>query len=160
MKKSRFTDQQIAFALQQAVEQRGGDDRVAEHLTPLGEPTVGGEDHGAAFVASVDQLKEQVAATGDDRQIADLVDDQQREPAEEPQALAQRALALGLGERGDEIGECGEVHAPASLDRLHAQRQRQVVLPVPGGPCRWTASRRSMKSSWASARTRWRSSDG
>jgi hypothetical protein len=63
--------------VEEAVEQRGGDDGVAEHLAPFGKAAVGGEDHGAALVAGVDQLKEQVPAAGDDGEVADLVDDQQ-----------------------------------------------------------------------------------
>jgi hypothetical protein len=62
--------------VQQAVEQRGCNDRIAEDLAPFGEAAVGGEDHGAPFVAGVDELEEEIAAAGDDRQIADLVDDQ------------------------------------------------------------------------------------
>src|SRR6056297_1526329 len=44
--------------VQQAVEQRGGDDGIAEDLAPFGEAAVGGEDHGAPFVASVDELED------------------------------------------------------------------------------------------------------
>lgn len=51
--------------VEEAVEQLGGDDGVAEHLAPFGKAAVGGEDHGAALVAGVDQLKEQVPAAGD-----------------------------------------------------------------------------------------------
>lgn len=32
--------------VQQPVEKSGGNDGVAEHLAPLGEATIGGEDHG------------------------------------------------------------------------------------------------------------------
>ena len=39
--------------VQQAIEERGCDDGIAEDLAPLGESAVGGEDHGAAFVAGV-----------------------------------------------------------------------------------------------------------
>ena len=62
--------------VQQSVEQGRGDDGIAEHLAPLGEAAVGGEDHGAALVSGVHQLEEQVAAAGHDRQVADLVYDQ------------------------------------------------------------------------------------
>ena len=65
--------------VQQSVQQGGRDDGVAEHLAPFGEAAVGGEDHGAALVAGVDQLEEQVAAAGNDRQVTDLVDYQQSE---------------------------------------------------------------------------------
>ncbi len=39
--------------VEQPVEEGGGDDGIAEHLTPFGKAAVGGEDHGAAFVAGV-----------------------------------------------------------------------------------------------------------
>ena len=44
--------------VKQPVEQRGGDHGVAKDFAPFGKATVGGEDHGAALVASVDQLEE------------------------------------------------------------------------------------------------------
>ena len=44
--------------VQQPVQQGRGDDRIAEHLAPFGKAAVRGEDHGAAFVAGIDQLKE------------------------------------------------------------------------------------------------------
>ena len=54
-------------------------------------------------------MEEQIAAAGNDRQVADLIDDEEGEAAEEPDLLAQGALALGLGERADELTERGEV---------------------------------------------------
>jgi len=114
--------------VQQAVEECGGDDGVAEDLAPFGKAAVGGEDHGAAFVARVDQLEEQVAGTGADREIADLVDDQQRGAAEKADALAQAALAFGACQRGDDVGEREEVDAAAGADRLDAERDGEVGL--------------------------------
>ena len=35
--------------VQQPIEQRGGDDGIAEHLAPFGEATVRGEDHARLF---------------------------------------------------------------------------------------------------------------
>jgi hypothetical protein len=43
-----------------------------------------------------DELEEQIAAVGD-RQVADLIDDEQRGAAEPADTLAQLALALGPG---------------------------------------------------------------
>ena len=60
--------------MEESVEQRRGDDRVAEDVAPFGEAAVGGEDHRTLFVAGIDQLEEQVATAGDDRQVADLVE--------------------------------------------------------------------------------------
>jgi len=114
--------------VQEAVEQRGGDNGIAEDVTPLGEAAVRGQDHGAALVAGVDELEEQIAAAGDDREIADLVDDEQARPAEEADALLQASFALGTGERRDEVGESREVDALACLHGLDAESRRKVAL--------------------------------
>ena len=39
--------------VQETVQQGGRDDEVAEHLAPLGKAAIGGQDHGAALVASI-----------------------------------------------------------------------------------------------------------
>src|SRR5215831_2984252 len=95
--------------MEQTVEQRGGDDWAAEDVAPFSEAAVRGEDHRALLIAGIDQLEEQVAATGRDWQVADLVDDQQRGAAKEANAFTQAALAFGLGQLGDEVRECDEV---------------------------------------------------
>ena len=118
--------------VEQPVEQRGGDDGIAEDLAPFGEAAVGGEDHGALLVAGVDELEEQVAAAGNDRQVADLVDDQERCAAEIAQALPELPFALGGGQRGDDVGQSGEVDALAGLDRLDGERGGQVALAGAG----------------------------
>ena len=93
--------------MKEAVEQRGGDDRIAEHLAPFCKATMGGEDHGPALVARVDKLEEQVAAPLNDRQVADLVNDEERGPAQEADPLAELAFAFGLGEKSaDPIAMC------------------------------------------------------
>ena len=65
----------------ETVEQHDDDDGIAEDLAQFGEAAIGGEDHGALFVTGVDELEEQIAAAGNDRQITDLVDDQESEAA-------------------------------------------------------------------------------
>jgi hypothetical protein len=79
-----------------------------------------------------DELKDQIAATGNDRQVADLVDDQQLRPAQKPDPLAQAPLPLRLGERTDDVGQGGEVDRAAGLDRLDTERERQVRLAAAG----------------------------
>lgn len=146
--------------VQQSVEQRSGDYGIAEDLAPFGEAAIGGEDHGALFVAGVDQLEEQVGAARCDRQVTDLIDDQQRCAGKKPDLLPERAFALGFGELGDEIGQRDEVDRLAGADCLDRGRVAMWLLPVPGGPSRWTTSARSMKSRPASARMRFLSSEG
>ncbi len=82
--------------VEQAIEESGGDDVVTEDLAPLLEGAVGGEDHGAALVSGVDQLEEEVGAALRERQVTDLVDDQERVSGEETDAGLEAAFALGL----------------------------------------------------------------
>ena len=69
--------------VKQAIEKGRGHNGIAENLAPFRKAAIGGQDHGAPLIAGIDQLEEQVAAAGHDRQVADLVHDQQRRPAEE-----------------------------------------------------------------------------
>lgn len=120
--------------MQEPVEQRGGEDGIAEHVAPFGKTPVRGEDHRSSFVPRIDQLEEQVAAAGCHRQVADLVNDEQRRPTEEAYALAQSAFSLGLGELGDEIGERDEVDELSGAHRLDGQRSGEMALALPCHP--------------------------
>ena len=64
--------------MQQPVEDRRGDDRVAEHAALFGHRAVARHQHRAALVATADPLEEQVCRIGLERQVAQLVDHQQR----------------------------------------------------------------------------------
>src|SRR3546814_8558401 len=66
--------------VQQAIQDGGGDHRVAEHRAPLGDRAVRGEQDRAALVTPADQLEEQVGGVRIERQVAELVDDQQLRP--------------------------------------------------------------------------------
>ena len=79
---ARPLDLQHDGMMQKAVEERGGDDGVAEDVSPLGEAAVRGEDHGAPLITGVDELEEQIAAARNDREVADFVDNEQGEAAE------------------------------------------------------------------------------
>jgi hypothetical protein len=114
--------------VEQAIEQGGGDDLVAEDVAPFAEAAVGGEDHGAALVAGVDELEEQVGAAGGDRQVADLVDDEESIAGNEADALLELSFALGLGQGGDDVGKGAEVNALAGLDGLDAERRGEMGL--------------------------------
>ena len=59
------------------VDERSGDHGVPEDLAPLIEAAVGGDDDRAAFVAAGDEREEQIGCRALERQVADLVDDQQ-----------------------------------------------------------------------------------
>src|SRR5215471_3103964 len=69
--------------VKEPIEQRRGHHWVAKNVTPFGEAAIRGEDYGAALLARVDELEEQIAAARDDGQVSDLLDDQQRVPAQD-----------------------------------------------------------------------------
>jgi hypothetical protein len=120
--------------VQEPVEERRCDDGVAEDLAPFRKTAVGGQDHSAPLVAGIDELEEQIAAAGGDRQVADFVDDQQRAAAQEADFLAQGALAFGFGEDGEEIGERDEVDALASANGLDGECGGEVRFAGAGRP--------------------------
>lgn len=71
------TDVDAVAVVEQAVDQRGGRDLVAEDAAPLLEALVGGEDGGSGLVAPVHELEEEGGSGAGDGDVADLVDDEQ-----------------------------------------------------------------------------------
>ena len=55
----------------EAVEQRGGNDGIAEHLAPLGEAAVGGKDRRPFLLLDVDKLEEQVGVAAVDGEVSE-----------------------------------------------------------------------------------------
>jgi hypothetical protein len=80
----------------ESVDQGGGDHRVAEDLAPRFESAVAGDDDRAAFVAAGDEREEEVRGLSFEREVADLVDDQQLVALEPPELLVERVALLGL----------------------------------------------------------------
>jgi len=103
-------------------------------LSSFAEAAVGGQDQRAALVAGVDQLKEQVSAAAQQREVAHLVDDEQDIARVEANPLVELIGAVHLSERIDEVTEGDEQDALAGLDGLEAERHGQVGLAGAG----WT----------------------
>jgi len=106
--------------------------RLAERS--VDSPTVPG---GGGRCHARDELEEQVGGIGLERQIAELVDDQQLGLGEEGQALLQSPIGVRLGEGGDQGWRGHEQHRVAFADGLTASRpsaMARCVLPTPGGP--------------------------
>ena len=71
------------------------------------------------FVAGRDELVEQRRGVGVEWDVADFVDDEQRDASEAFELFAESAGVLGVGESGDPFGRGGErdaVAAPRGLD--------------------------------------------
>ncbi len=60
--------------MEQAVEDRGGEDVVAEDRAPLRHDLVGGDQQAAAFVPAGDELEKEMRAASFKGQVAELVD--------------------------------------------------------------------------------------
>src|ERR1700722_4305917 len=131
---ARTLDLDNDAVVKKPIQQGWRDEGDPKNFPPFRKTAVGGEDHGALFVPGIDELEEQMSAARNDRQVADLVDDQEHEAAEEPDLLTQAALAFGLGKYTDEVGEGGEVDAAAGFDRLNAERHAQVTFAGAGRP--------------------------
>jgi hypothetical protein len=58
----------------EAIEQRGGHLRVAEHLGPLGEVQVGRDHHARMLVELREQVEQQSASGLAEGQVSELVD--------------------------------------------------------------------------------------
>src|SRR5205085_33134 len=96
------------------------------------EAAVAGDDDRAAFVAARDQREEQVGGLALQRQVADLVDDQQPVAVQAPEFVVEAVAVLGLLEAVDPLlrgGEQGPMPGLAGLDR---QRGREVALAGAG----------------------------
>ena len=99
------------------------------------EGQVRGQDHRALLVALGDDLEEQVGLLAAERQVADLVDDQELVDVDGAvHRLLQPALALRRLQGEDQIGRGGEAHLPAALRGEVAERDRQVRLADAAGP--------------------------
>src|SRR5215470_15065 len=89
--------------VQQPVEHGGGDGGVAEGGGPVGDADIGGQDGAGFQVPVVDHLEQGGGAVGGQREVAELVDDQQAGPGEEPHDRGPAALDGGLVAFGGQV---------------------------------------------------------
>ena len=131
----------------EAVDHGRGDDGVAEDLAPAAEGLVRGHDDAGPLVAGRDQLEEQVGGFAVEGDVADLVDDEERDAPEPAQLVVEPCRR-----RGPRRGGSTHSAAVAKATRCPARQARMPsaiarwVLPVPGGPKKTTLSLASMKS--------------
>src|SRR5262245_61862025 len=70
-------DHQRVAVVQQPIEDRRGQDIVAEDGSPLRHELIRGDEQAGALVATRDQLEKEMRAAALKRQVSELVDDQQ-----------------------------------------------------------------------------------
>lgn len=102
--------------VEESVENGGGNGGVpVEDGRPLFEGLVGGQHDGAAFVASADDLEEEVGTALVDGQVTDFVEDEHGRRGVFAQLGLEVALGLGGVEGVDDIDWVGEEDADALL---------------------------------------------
>src|SRR5947207_15190478 len=104
--------------MEHAVDDRGGDHAVAEDVDPTAEALVAGQDHRPALVAAADELEEEIGAGAVDREIADLVDDEQARDGVDLEPLLHAPYRGRFSERGEQPGRRREEYAIAVLAGL------------------------------------------
>ena len=119
--------------MDEAVDHRGGDDVVAEDLAPGGEGLVGGDDQRGAFVAARDEHEHQVGGLRVERDVADLVDDQQRDALQAVELVVEAAVRVGRRPAARPIRSRwrNATRWPARQARM-PERDRQVRLAGAG----------------------------
>lgn len=88
-----------------------------------------------------------MCGVGLERQIAELVDDQQLGPRQDRQLLFQRTFLMSLGKHGDQRRGGNELGAIILPDRLAPERNRQMRFA-----CAWRPEQKGRVASGLSAR--------
>src|SRR5947207_13153945 len=110
--------------MEQAIEDRGSEDVVAEDRAPLRDELVGGDEQAPAFVPAGDELEKEMRAVSFERQVAELVDDQQLRLRVKHQAVAQLPGGFGFRQGRQQRGcACEEDWVSGFYDHA-AQRGR------------------------------------
>jgi hypothetical protein len=112
--------------MRQPVEHGCGHFGVAEHLGPVGEGEVCGDQQGGVFVELADHVEEQLAAGLAEREIAQFVDDDEviaQQVLREPTATAGGLL---LFELIDEIDQVEETPSGAGANDRRGHRDAEV----------------------------------
>jgi hypothetical protein len=110
------------------VQDRHRDGRVFEDCAPFGDPSVGGQDHGAVRVAAGDDLEQVGAGFAGHRPVAELVNDQDLWSGPESHRVLPPSLVGRAAGAGHEVGGGRVVHPVASLDGFESECDREHRL--------------------------------
>lgn len=117
-----------------AVEERGGHLGIPEDARPFAEREVRGDDDRGALIEAADEVEEQLPTGLCEGKVAELVEDQEVEAAEE---IGGAALAVGSGfgvELVDQVHDVEEPAAGAVAEAGPSDRDGKVRLPRSGAP--------------------------
>jgi hypothetical protein len=97
-------------------------------ISPQAEWLVGRDDQARAFVASADEHEHQVGGLRIERDVADLVDHEQRDSLQPGELVVEAALALGVGQECAPFGRGSERDAVAGEAGADGDRDREMPL--------------------------------
>jgi hypothetical protein len=115
--------------VREAIEERRRHFGVTEHRGPFAEAEIGGDDDAGSLVKFAEQVEQQGAARGTERQIAEFVEDDEVGVDEAARDLTGLSLGFLLFEGVDQFDgreEAGTLFA--MLDCLDAKRCGDVIL--------------------------------
>lgn len=130
------TDVQHGGAMEETIEGgRGHDGIIGKDLRPVGKGLVACEDDRLAlFIAFADGLEQETGIRFVERQITDLVDDEQLGPREVFDLAGEPVFGHALSHSSCQIDGGGEVDPMAHLGRQDAEGDGQVCLADSGRP--------------------------
>ena len=112
-----------------AVDDRRGRRRVEEDLGPARERQISRHHQAPALVAPADEAEQQVGAGLVERNVAELVQNNDVEAVELGELAGQPALLLRFDEQRDQLGRGHEPHPVVMLAAGHPQGDGQMRLP-------------------------------
>lgn len=115
-----------------AVDERGGELVVAEHDSPFGELDVGGDHQAPLLVAVAQHLEQQPRPLPVERDVSELVDDDEPRPRDVLQQGLQAALLARLRQHEHQLGGGEEPHLLSRLRARHPHCDGEVGLAAAG----------------------------
>lgn len=111
------------------IQQGRGHLGIAENPSPFAEAQIGGDHHAGPLIELAEQVEQQGAPRGAERQVAKFVEDHDVQTAQPVGELSDLALRLLLLEGVDQLDGREEPHLLAMmLDRLNADRRGNMGL--------------------------------
>lgn len=107
---------------------------VAEHLTPSAERFVRHDDQTGPFVSTRDQPEEQVRCLRFERDVTDLIDDEQRITPELDQLRFQSPSMVNIGKASNPLGCSRKKDSIPTLAGADGEPDRQVRFPCARRP--------------------------
>ena len=118
--------------VRQPIQQRRGHPLAREHLAPVAERQVARDQQARSLVAVGEHLKQQLGPRAAEREVAQLVADQQFRPVELPEEAVELVLLLSFFQAVHQRRRREESHPPPLPARGQAQGDRQMGLPSSG----------------------------